>query len=847
MHSRELILQGLTDSAWLWFSVIVCLLAGWMITMLLRYERRLVSSRVGNALLALRLAVLAVIFLTLLQPVVTWTIDKEKSGRILVAVDVSESMDTADSYATKAELLRWARALEMIGNPAIDERLDQWITAWENDKEPQWVDDSEAASDQQRSELEKLRRDNVEQIVAAVRDLPRREVAHRLLTKTASPLLKSLEEIGTVELRAFAAQSQIVESSAADTALTAPSPSLVPQQTSLDVAMSPGSSDDSSAIIGVVVLTDGRHNSGRDPVESATRLGTLNTPVVPIMIGSERRPRDISILSLEHPQIVFRGDTPVLNARIAADGFRNEELTIVLTDEDGMEQTQAVRVPEATVGAPFVDVEFALDASEIGRREYSLRTDIRPEETRDDNNQRRFAIQIVDDKSHVVLIDQAARWEFRFLDNALARDERVELTHVLFDQPYLGVLPTTFFPRELRFPTQPEDVARSVLSEIDLLVIGDVSPREIGNETWSVIEHWVRESGGTIVLLAGKNSMPRDHTSDHFKRLLPMSRMQEIDLRGASGQLPPDERGFRLNLTPDAERTSMFQLDADPVKNRSIWSALPGHVWGLVGQSRPGSTVFATARHDEEGTLDRERENAVIVHQYYGFGQTLWIGIDSTWRWRHRVGDRYHHRFWGQLARWAAQNKASAGNEFVRLTLDRNQLESGDHTLIQARWQQRFLDLNPDVKAAIEVFSDSEPDQTRPVARIELTPVDGQPLVHEGRTVDLAPGTWKLRLVAEGANLGSEVAASLYINDPQTGELSDLSANHELLTRIAEASGGRVLLPDESGQVVDILTPPDESLSSREETTLWDHWLIMCLFFVLLTTEWVVRKLNGLP
>ncbi|MFT4557034.1 MAG: hypothetical protein ACI92S_002391, partial [Planctomycetaceae bacterium] len=115
MHSRELILQGLATSGWFWFCAAVCVVAAVCVGLLLKYERSLVSSRVGNTLLVLRLSVLGLLCLTFLQPVVTWVLDRDRSAKIIVAVDVSESMDTADAHASKASLLRWARSLEMIG------------------------------------------------------------------------------------------------------------------------------------------------------------------------------------------------------------------------------------------------------------------------------------------------------------------------------------------------------------------------------------------------------------------------------------------------------------------------------------------------------------------------------------------------------------------------------------------------------------------------------------------------------------------------------------------------------------------------------------------------------------
>ncbi|MEZ6146587.1 MAG: hypothetical protein R3B91_14455 [Planctomycetaceae bacterium] len=125
-------------------------------------------------------------------------------------------------------------------------------------------------------------------------------------------------------------------------------------------------------------------------------------------------------------------------------------------------------------------------------------------------------------------------------------------------------------------------------------------------------------------------------------------------------QGPPSVRGFHLQLTPEGDRQQFLQPDADQQENERIWNELPGHSWGLTGQARAVTPSSASLR-DETGEEDStsERRNAMIVHQHAGAGQVLWIGIDSTWRWRHRVGDQYHHRFWGQIARWAASFRAS--------------------------------------------------------------------------------------------------------------------------------------------------------------------------------------------
>lgn len=842
---RDLIFQGLTNSPWFWFTTLCCLVAAGLIITLLKYERQLVSKPVGMFLLFLRLAVLVALFITFLEPVSSWTFDKSKAGRIVVAVDLSESMNTPDRFASKAELLRWARALEMIGNRQTDAQIADWIKAYEAGKEPVWVSDTESTTDAKRQELAAFRKDNVEQILEQVRQLPRREIVKRLLTAGSNPLLDQLGKVGNVELKLFGGQIEPIDASVFKD-LADPPANIAVKQSDLGVALDVSSADTATQVIGAVLVSDGRHNTDRDPVPIAGRLGSINVPVFPLMIGSERRPRDIAILTVDAPQTAFKSDSPVVRAKITADGYENQDLAVTLENPAGEPETKTLHIPAGSQHATL-DVEFTLKAAELGRHNYTIRTAARPDETRDDNNQRSFSLQIVDDKARVFLAENEARWEFRFINNAYARDERVELKQVVFEQPFLKILPETFFPRTIT-NALAQPAGPTLFNNLDLIVIGDVAPTQFSEPIWDQVENFVRNEGGTLVIMAGKNEFPKNHKSAALGRMFPMKDLRIVDLTTATAERPPSERGFRLKLTPDGEKYTMFQFDTDVIDNRNIWNQLPGHTWGILGEARPGTTVLATVKPNEQPDLADERRNAVAVHQFYGFGQVLWLGIDSTWRWRHRIGDQYHHRFWGQLARWAAENKSSAGNSFVRVNLRENPVPSGQDAFITARWEPRFHQQNPNLKGYIEVYAENDAAMSKPLARQPLQFAEGRAGVSEGRVGGLLSGAYKLKLVADGADLGPEpVITMLYVQEPTTGELSDLSANRDLLTKIAEAGHGQLVMPDEASRIPDLIQPPDRRNETREEQTLWDHWLTMLIFFALLTTEWVVRKLNGLP
>ena len=217
----QLVWHGLGNSL-LWQFVLVLSLvsAAVMICMLYAYERRLVASGVGNILLMLRLMVVGCLCVTFLEPALTWTHQSKREGRIVVALDVSDSMTTADVHALPSEKLRWARALGIVGEQAVPDRLAAWQAAYDNQQEPEWVAPQETADPERRARLSQLRKKNLEQAMEDASQIPRKEIARRLLTLTSPPLLPAAirgasTEMAASKLRLFAATGCVSKQAAA--------------------------------------------------------------------------------------------------------------------------------------------------------------------------------------------------------------------------------------------------------------------------------------------------------------------------------------------------------------------------------------------------------------------------------------------------------------------------------------------------------------------------------------------------------------------------------------------------------------------------------------------------------
>ena len=312
-------------------------------------------------------------------------------------------------------------------------------------------------------------------------------------------------------------------------------------------------------------------------------------------------------------------------------------------------------------------------------------------------------IQVADDKANVLLVNGEARWEFRYLRNALARDPHVKATAVVFHQPGDD---GSFKPSyETRFPARPSpaDGHPDPLGVFDIVIVGDVDPADLAPEILTRLESYVAERGGTLVLNPGPKSWATLLSQEIVRKLLPITEPQ-LALVEPSGRdpahpaLPPGVALIPTTASQEAAAWPMLQLAADPVQNRAIWTGLPHLPWVLVGRSKPGATVLAATNGDDDGS-----SAAAIAAQPYGLGKVLWVGTDGTWRWRHRVGDAYHHRFWGQVVRWATSRKLTAGNPLVRFGPLQGRVAEGTDVRIQARISDGVNGVGPDLLIAARI------------------------------------------------------------------------------------------------------------------------------------------------
>jgi hypothetical protein len=789
----HLVLAGGAQAV-LWIAVGVVVLV--LLLVLSRYELRVVSRRAGLTLLGTRLMAMLLLVAALFEPIAERRYEETIRGRVVLGVDLSESMATAEPV-------------------------------------PAAVTGPSSLSDPAPT-------------------LTRRQITRRLLD---GEWLKKIAADHQVESVGFARDTVDGTLETLARALDHPAGARDPSALVTDWngvlarALVPG---ESGPVLAVVLLTDGRQNASSDAGRSVDRLAARGIPVFPVLIGSTSAPKDVAIASVKAPESVLKGDMASVEVVVKADGVPDVDLAVTLDRPGGPPLKEVVRGP-ADGTRPVV--RFRVPMENLGTQDLAVNVAAPPGDARSDNDRRTFTIGVADDQARVLLVDGEARWEFRYLYHALKRDARVAVEAVVFRQPRFSASDDTY---KTALPAAPRSGETDPLGAYDAIVVGDVEPGLLTSEAWERLESFVGRRGGTLVLAAGPRAWPNAILGmEPARKLLPVlgPKPVQYDAQGDDPAHPSLAAGVSIRPIAGAGAWPMLQLGATEESSQAIWARLPHLPWALAGRVKPGATALAII----EGT-EPAGAGAVIAAQPFGLGKVMWVGTDATWRWRFRVGDTYHHRFWGQVVRWAAAGKLAAGNDWVRFGADRSRLAEGEGARLTARFADGIAGVGPDLLAVARVYKAVTADGGGPpradgeaLAIIPLQAVPGQPRTFAATAPALAAGRYVVRLEARlpddtsKAGTAAPPEVSLEVTPRQTSELVELSAARDPLERLAAATGGRVLTGSETDQLPGLLSDRKVVKVRTEETPLWDRPWALVLFFGVLTFEWVLRKRVGLP
>ena len=630
---------------------------------------------------------------------------------------------------------------------------------------------------------------------------------------------------------------------------------------------------------GIVLITDGAHNSGRFPLETIT---ALEVPIYPIGVGSVEPPKDIQIQRVDYTPIAYTNHESVIRVNVVQTGYTGKTTQLSLREVESKRLVDVVTLTfsshqevNAVDASTKQMVELKLTPQAEGNFQYSVTLPTLDGELTEANNQKTFSMKVVKARLNVFYLEGRPRWDYTFLKRTLERDPDIEATCAILSSNRLKRLPVDsvlnrldgYYPQATpasETPRFPETLAE--LSKYDVLILGDLGAEHLTETQQRAIVDFVEMQGKPVIFLPSRNMLGVNGLGNtELAQLLP------IDIPKNGCRIEDTE--FTAQLTQSGAFHPMLQL-ADTqmaVSNRQSakeslgtttkTSLLTADSRHLIANMPALSRSFSGFRLRGGATalMENGKGMPILILQRAGLGKSLMIAAEGFWNWGFGVktfkDTRYHAiypRFWAQVLRWMATN---TDDKNVYLTTDAATYAIGDT-----------------VKVTAYLYSETYQPQAGATVQIEVVPPDGAPFqlqinaatestnemlsqpdtianmsnLYTAQFVLLQNGKYRIRATGRSGNLKlGEDQIDIYAH-PQLAELENPQLNEDLLKQLAGQTDGAYFTMADAESLPENIANVQNPIFVDAERELWAHPLIFITVLGLLGTEWFLRKRIGL-
>jgi uncharacterized membrane protein len=579
-------------------------------------------------------------------------------------------------------------------------------------------------------------------------------------------------------------------------------------------------------------------------------------PIYPVVVGSDAPRSDVALQRLTASQTAFEDAPVTIEGHLDTAGQAGRTLTLDLRDDSGqLVETQRLAISSDDQTA---SVRFRVKPDRPGLHPYRVSVSGAQKEATSANNSRLVLVERPRGPFRVLYVTGRPNWEYKFLRRALESEKLLELVALLrvarrepklvfhsrfgegsnplyrgfggegeeaerYDEPVLVRLGTRD-QEELRqgFPRVPE-----VLFGYHALVIDDLEAAFFTADQQQLIERFVSERGGGLLMLGGQESFRQGgYARTPVGDLLPV----HLDRLPAQGAPPP----MRFQLSREGWLEAWARLRDNESAERERLSAMPAFkVLNRTGALKPGATLLATL---SAGSASYP----ALAAQRAGAGRAAALTTGDLWRWgmRQEPGQDDLGKFWRQTLRWLVSDVPTP----VEVHLGPHPTQPGTLT-VRARVRDRAFRPADNAALVVEVTA---PDGNKTAVPTE--PASSEPGAHEGTYTPRAAGLYRARARAtapDGTVLG-EAESGLAIDLPAE-EHRSIRPNRGLLEDLARRSGGAVVSAGSLSAFVAGLPERPAPVSDTRTRPLWHSWIVLLLALAAFATEWALRRSRGLP
>jgi len=565
----------------------------------------------------------------------------------------------------------------------------------------------------------------------------------------------------------------------------------------------------------LLIVSDGRSNSGPDAVEEAAKLMLESRPIYTVGVGdraSNILQADASVEDLIMPLVVNNDTNFEVGASVWARGLAGVKLEATLII-DSVEVETKPFTPDS-----FDDrrrITFQCKPYEPGNHFVTIRIVPVPSEVSTENNELSGYIKVRAGAFKVLYVESRLRYEFTFLRRSMAKISGLDLDTMIIR----GIGGT-------ELAADP-----GIWRKYNLIILGDVPASLLGVRHLEAIKQRV-ESGGALLTLGGLATYgPGGYAESPLKEVLPFEMRDTDGQKSASTHLIP---------TADASQMSAFQIFGDSLKYPQLkerFVALPA-LSGFVEVSgvKPLATLLATS----------DNGSPLMATSDFGRGRVMSMTVDTTFHWAFNEleGEKdtrpAYENFWRKLIlHLLGADKVQ--NYTVELNASSTSVTASKPVDLILSVMDK--DRKPVKDAEVLVLARDAKGAT---VQIPMGPL-GEDYV--GKFAPEIEGHYVIEANAllKGAKIGSdEVRVFVFSRDRET---ANPDTDFATLEALAARSGGLYADWRSAEQIFLSLQDRSESYkrTTRKVSAVWAEPWPFLVALLFLTIEWVLRKKRGLP
>lgn len=803
------------------------------------YSRELKSCPFGLRITlgVLRFTVLFLLALVFLKPSISFRKEIVRQRNIVLAVDISSSMDIKDQYQ----------------DPSVVKQLSEKFGFSEEDLRTGQVSRakllSKAISLNEEAFIRKLRKKGAVRINEFERG--------NKTAKTLSALGKkgdvdeSTQITKTANQQAGGTQSGSGEEQEKNS--QSYQPPLKPTGQETDIWLALKEALDTTQLSTIVLVSDGQSTNVNDPVRIAEQAEKQNVQIFTVGVGDPHKARNVWVNKLYVPYMAVNpGDPFDVSAEIKFQQVDIQNINVELIRQEiigenlGPEEepiTKLVTLPNKTdegKNEGVVEVKFKPRLTKSGKFQYKLRivTEIPEEEKTEDNVKVADRnVVVTEETARVLLVSGSPTWEYQLVQRLIQRDPTYKLSCWLqsmdIERQQEGNVPIERLPETFL-----------EMSEYNAVILIDPDPqKDLDKNFFDLLEQFVEKKAGGVMFMAGPKytSMTLSLSkSEALRNVLPVefpdSSATLMDFDGAASTSTKMEVNIANN---EHQVMRFFQDKAD---NLNQWRAMPGVYWSYPAARAKPITKILIEHGDITLAVDAENPRPLLVAGRYGLGNTLYMGFNGTWRWR-RIGRQAHYfdAFWINVVKFLVANRSLQASSRGIVETDKPDFVIGDQIKIHATVFDPTMKKMTVPRLKGGLYLNGERIDELNFKGGGATPGEYEAIWPANQT-----GMPEVRLDVGGAVL----TTTFKVEEPKA-ETRSTNLNVSVLKDIAAESGGEYFSIDSLDQLPDVIPSQDRRIQqSTLPEPIWGmpdvrrEFLLMCFLlpFVLLTVEWALRK-----